>query len=68
MVFAVTFVTFETINLIGFLGLFWMYSFCCALGALFVWFMVPETKNKSLAEIQLKLIGSDNSPPTISDV
>ncbi|XP_015371045.1 PREDICTED: facilitated trehalose transporter Tret1 [Diuraphis noxia] len=68
LVFAVTFLTFEATNSIGFLGLFWMYSFFCALGALFVWYMVPETKNKSLNEIQLKLSGNDNSPPSTNNV
>jgi len=68
LVFAVTFLTFVTTNSIGFLGLFWIYSLFCALGALFVWHTVPETKNKSLTEIQLKLAGNDNSPSSTNDV
>ncbi|XP_022166247.1 facilitated trehalose transporter Tret1-like [Myzus persicae] len=68
LVFAVTFLTFVTTDSIGFLGLFWVYSFFCLLGALFVWYTVPETKNKSLAEIQLKLTGNANSSPSTSDV
>lgn len=31
---------------------FWLLSGCCFLGALFVFFMVPETKGKSLEQIQ----------------
>lgn len=68
LVFAVTFLTFVATDSIGFLGLFWMYSLFCALGALFVWYMVPETKNKSLNEIQLKLTGNNNSPASNNDV
>eukprot|EP00102_Acyrthosiphon_pisum_P026970 XP_016664180.1 PREDICTED: facilitated trehalose transporter Tret1-like isoform X2 [Acyrthosiphon pisum] len=68
LVFAVTFLTFVTTNSLGFLGLFWMFSLFCALGALFVWYTVPETKNKSLTEIQLKLAGNDNSPSSTTDV
>ncbi|XP_060856540.1 facilitated trehalose transporter Tret1-like [Metopolophium dirhodum] len=68
LVFAVTYLTFVTTNSIGFLGLFWIYSLFCALGALFVWYTVPETKNKSLTEIQLKLAGNDNSPSSTNDV
>ncbi|KAE9522930.1 hypothetical protein AGLY_016561 [Aphis glycines] len=55
LVFAVTFLTFVTTESIGFLGLFWVYSLFCMLGAIFVWYIVPETKNNSLNEIQLKL-------------
>jgi len=67
-VFAVTFLTFVTTESIGFLGLFWIYSLFCMLGAIFVWYIVPETKNKSLTEIQLKLSGNDNLQPPMSDV
>ncbi len=31
---------------------FWVFSFFCVLGFLFVWKMLPETKGKSLEEIQ----------------
>jgi SP family facilitated glucose transporter-like MFS transporter 8 len=68
LVFAVTYLMFVTTDSIGFLGLFWIYSLFCILGALFVWFIVPETKNKSLVEIQLNLAGNNNSPPSTSDV
>ncbi|XP_025205117.1 facilitated trehalose transporter Tret1-2 homolog [Melanaphis sacchari] len=36
---------------------FALFSGFCILGTLFVWFLVPETKNKSLQEIQEELAG-----------
>lgn len=48
---------------------FWIFSAFCILGTLFVFFFVPETKGKSLADIQRilageKLIGSENPAGT----
>lgn len=42
---------------IGADGTFWMFSAICALGVIFVYLVVPETKNKSLEQIQLELSG-----------
>lgn len=36
---------------------FWIFAGFCILGTVFVWFLVPETKNKSLQEIQNELNG-----------
>ncbi|XP_050436595.1 facilitated trehalose transporter Tret1-2 homolog isoform X1 [Adelges cooleyi] len=36
---------------------FWIFAGFCVLGTLFVWFLVPETKNKTLQEIQNELNG-----------
>lgn len=57
MVFAVTYSPAEIRELFCIHGLFITYSVFCLLGAVFVWFAVPETKNKSLTEIQLELAG-----------
>ncbi|NGX55863.1 MAG: putative metabolite transport protein CsbC [Candidatus Anoxychlamydiales bacterium] len=49
------FVSMSFLSLIGFLGnstTFMMYSIICFIGFLFVYFKVPETKNKTFAEIQ----------------
>lgn len=34
---------------------FWLYTLVCMLGTLFVIFIVPETKGKTMEEIQLLL-------------
>ena len=39
----------------GYFGVFMFYALCSLSGALFTWLFLPETKNKSLAEIQAKL-------------
>ncbi|TGZ37272.1 facilitated trehalose transporter Tret1 isoform X1 [Temnothorax longispinosus] len=36
-------------------GTFWIFSLFCAIGILFVYFLVPETKGKSLDQIQKEL-------------
>ena len=36
---------------------FWMFSICCFLGTVFVWLILPETKGKSLEEIELYFLG-----------
>ncbi|XP_015379736.1 PREDICTED: facilitated trehalose transporter Tret1-2 homolog isoform X1 [Diuraphis noxia] len=36
---------------------FWIFAGFCVLGTVFVWFLVPETKNKTLQEIQNELSG-----------
>jgi len=50
--FALTF-TFPVLNrTLGPAGTFWVYGTICLLGALFVWRYLPETKNKTLEEIE----------------
>lgn len=39
---------------------FWVLGACSLVGTVFVYFVVPETKNKSLAEIQVMLSGDEN--------
>lgn len=61
MVFTVTYLPSKITKLIGFKGLFLTYGVFCIIGGLFVIFFIPETKNKSLDEIQSMLAG-DSSP------
>lgn len=42
-------------NAIGIGQTFWIYAGFCFVGIFYVFFMVPETKGKSLAEIQIML-------------
>ncbi|MEL7118644.1 MAG: sugar porter family MFS transporter [Bacteroidota bacterium] len=53
--FALTF-TFPILNeKLGSYGIFWLYSFICVLGFLFLRKYLPETKGKSLEEIENEL-------------
>ena len=36
---------------------FWVFGIAAGLGTVFVWFVVPETKGKSLDEIQRRFAG-----------
>ncbi|MDG3581092.1 sugar porter family MFS transporter [Galbibacter pacificus] len=48
--------TFPLLNKnLGASGTFWVYGFICVLGFMFVYFRLPETKNKSLEEIEKSL-------------
>ncbi|GAB6030105.1 hypothetical protein CHUAL_005784 [Chamberlinius hualienensis] len=48
---------------IGLFGAFWLSSGFCVMGALFYFFIVPDTQNKSLEEIQndIHVEGTENS-------
>lgn len=58
----VTFLTlrgYQIVNdLIGLYGVFWFFGGVCFAGAVFSYCIVPETKGKSLREIQIELQGS----------
>lgn len=62
--------TFQTMNnTFGNGQTFWIFSAFCILGAVFVFFFVPETKGKSLQDIQRilageKVLGTDNTHGT----
>jgi sugar porter (SP) family MFS transporter len=60
--FLVTF-TFPVLNrVLGSAGTFWLYSAICGAGFVFVWLRVPETKGKTLEEIERVMSGSDQIP------
>ncbi|XP_034837919.1 facilitated trehalose transporter Tret1-like isoform X1 [Maniola hyperantus] len=56
----------KTVQLINMSGTMWLYSVICIIGLLFVIFFVPETKGKSLEEIEKKLTGGSRRVRSIS--
>lgn len=49
--------TFPLLNtFLGSSGTFWIYSLICASGFLFIFFKLPETKGKSLEELEKELV------------
>lgn len=52
--------TFPLLNdALGASGVFWLYGGVCLAGFLFCWRMVPETKNKTLEEIEKQLTSKE---------
>lgn len=50
---------YQIINdLTGYSGVFWFYGSMCLAGAIFSYCLVPETRGKSLRDIQMELQGS----------
>ncbi|KAI1900473.1 hypothetical protein AGOR_G00050300 [Albula goreensis] len=49
----------DLMDLLGSAGIFWLFSGLCALNVLFTIFCVPETKGKTLEEIQAHFRGTD---------
>jgi hypothetical protein len=45
-------------------GTFWLFSGLSVLGTVFVFFVVPETKGKTLNEIQKMLAGDKDNTTT----
>lgn len=62
--FAVTKTFSDIQNAIGIGPTFWLLSGFSIAGTVFVYFLVPETKGKSLSEIQTMLAGDSLSPDT----
>jgi sugar porter (SP) family MFS transporter len=49
--------TFPILNAkLGPAGTFWLYAVICVLGFIFIWLKLPETKNKSLEQIERDLV------------
>jgi len=56
--FALT-ISFKPINVaLGAAGTFWLYGAICLIGFIVMWFRIPETKGKSLEEIESELMGA----------
>jgi hypothetical protein len=54
---------FPTIYLsIGFHGLFWIYAGFALLGSVFGYVFIPETKGKTLKEIEAHFVGNAPAP------
>lgn len=49
-------------EVIGIGETFWLFAAFSALGTVFVWYYVPETKGKSLIDIQKMLAGTNETP------
>jgi len=50
--------TFPMLNrALGPSGTFWLYAAICVLGFVFIFFKLPETKNKTLEQIENELVG-----------
>ncbi|XP_043510902.1 facilitated trehalose transporter Tret1-like, partial [Frieseomelitta varia] len=58
LVFIVTKFFSDLSNAIGIGPTFWLFAVVCVIGIFFVYFLVPETKGKSLEDIQKELNGS----------
>ncbi|XP_032598795.1 facilitated trehalose transporter Tret1-2 homolog isoform X3 [Drosophila grimshawi] len=57
--------TFKNLNEgLGTGGTFWLFAGLTLVGVIFVFFAVPETKGKSLNEIQQELAGNSNLEPS----
>jgi sugar porter (SP) family MFS transporter len=54
--------TFPILNaLLGAAGTFWLYAAICVLGFLFIWKDLPETKGRTLEQIESDLIAGGNT-------
>ena len=40
-------------------GTFWLYAVICVLGFVFIWWKLPETKGRTLEEIEGELVGAE---------
>lgn len=53
--FIVTLTTLSLVTALGTTHTFWLYGFISILAVLFIYYLVPETKGKSLEEIEREL-------------
>jgi SP family facilitated glucose transporter-like MFS transporter 8 len=60
-VFIVTFSFGKLVDWLGEHWTFWLFAVICCIATVFIFFVVPETKGKTLAEIQ-RILNADSSP------
>lgn len=65
MAFVVTRFYNDLVEAFGNYTTFWSFSVICAIGIVFVVFIVPETKGKSLEQIQIDLGAEPPAPPPV---
>ena len=63
--FVITKTFVDIVAALGQGGAFWLFSGLSFLGTIFVFFIVPETKGKSLIEIQAILGGNKQEPVVV---
>lgn len=68
LAFAVTKSFQNLLDLLGAPVTFWIFAVMCIAGTIFTAVLVPETKGKSLEEIQLQLSGKNNSERELESV
>lgn len=61
LVFIVTFSFGKLIDWMGEHWTFWLFAIICCIATVFIYFVVPETKGKTLTEIQ-RILNADSSP------
>ena len=59
-------VNFHVQSSIGTYGVFWMFGLICTVSVFFVFFIVPETRGKTLEEIENLFSPSTHVTPTSS--
>jgi SP family facilitated glucose transporter-like MFS transporter 8 len=61
LTFVVTFTFGKLLDGLGEDWTFWLFAISCGMATLFVYYLVPETKGKTLSEIQ-RILNGDSSP------
>jgi len=61
LTFVVTFSFGKLVDGLGEDWTFWLFAIICGIATMFIYFLVPETKGKTLSEIQ-RILNGDSSP------
>lgn len=65
--FVITLTFTSLTSTLGLAGTFWLFSGLSILGTVFVFLVIPETKGKSLNEIQKMLAGEKETPVSVEN-